>query len=75
MTKDERFDHIINVILSNEGEYSDNPDDKGRITKFGISSRSYPILILQTLQKKKLKTFIERISGINTFIKALIIWK
>jgi lysozyme family protein len=60
MTEDERFDHIINVILSNEGEYSDNPDDKGRITKFGISSRSYPDIDIANLTKEKAKNIYRK---------------
>jgi lysozyme family protein len=60
MTEDERFDHIINVILSNEGGYSNNPDDKGGITKFGISSRSYPDIDIANLTKEEAKNIYKR---------------
>lgn len=60
MTEDERFDHIINVILSNEGEYSDNSNDKGGITKFGISSRSYPDIDISNLTKIEAKNIYKR---------------
>jgi lysozyme family protein len=60
MTEDERFEHIINVILSNEGGYSDNPNDKGGVTKFGISSRSYPDVDIANLTKVEAKNIYKR---------------
>lgn len=60
MKKDKLFDHIINVILSNEGGYSDNLNDKGGITKFGISSRSYPDIDIANLTKEEAKNIYKR---------------
>lgn len=60
MTEDELFDHIINVILSNEGEYSNNSNDEGGITKFGISSRSYPDVDIANLTKVEAKNIYKR---------------
>jgi len=60
MTEDERFDYIINIILSNEGGYSNNSNDKGGITKFGISRRSYPDVDIANLTKVDAKNIYKR---------------
>ena len=36
------FDNAVAFVLSQEGTVSNNPDDAGGLTKFGISSRQYP---------------------------------
>lgn len=51
MREDELFNHVIDVILSNEGGYNNNSNDKGGLTKFGISSRSYPDVDIANLTK------------------------
>ena len=60
MTEDKRFEHIINIILNNEGGYSNNSNDKGRATKFGISSRSYPDVDIINLSKTEAKNIYKR---------------
>jgi len=39
---DEKFLAAINIVLTEEGGYSNNPKDPGGETKYGISKRSYP---------------------------------
>jgi lysozyme family protein len=36
------FDEAFTALIGNEGGISDNPADKGGLTKYGISQRSYP---------------------------------
>lgn len=38
----EPFDNAVTFVLAREGGYSNDPDDPGGETKFGISKRSYP---------------------------------
>ncbi|MFZ4792237.1 MAG: glycosyl hydrolase 108 family protein [Candidatus Competibacteraceae bacterium] len=38
------FHRCIDPILAEEGGLSNHPDDPGRLTKYGISQRSYPTL-------------------------------
>lgn len=60
MRENELFSHVINVILSNEGGYSNNSNDKGGLTKFGISSRSYPDVDIANLTKEEAKNIYRR---------------
>ncbi|MGL5716209.1 MAG: glycoside hydrolase family 108 protein [Paraclostridium sp.] len=60
MREDELFSHVINVILSNEGGYSNNSNDRGGLTKFGISSRSYPDVDIANLTKEEAKNIYRR---------------
>lgn len=60
MTKDERFEYVINIILNNEGGYSNNSNDRGGVTKFGISSRSYPDVDIINLTKAETKNIYKR---------------
>ena len=39
-----RFDKFITIIFNNEGFLSDNKNDKGGVTKYGISKAAYPNL-------------------------------
>ena len=43
-------DHIVDV-LEHEGGFVDDPDDKGGMTKYGISKRSYPDVDIENLTK------------------------
>lgn len=36
-TQDKRFTHALSVLLDNEGGYSNDPDDPGKETNFGIT--------------------------------------
>lgn len=54
------FEQAVNFILANEGEYSDNPNDKGGVTKFGISSLAYPDIDILNLTKNDAKNIYRR---------------
>ena len=42
----------INVILESEGGYTDDPQDPGGKTNFGLSQRSYPDIDIRELTKE-----------------------
>ena len=48
-----RFEKFIPIILANEGGLSDNVNDKGGLTKYGISQKAYPNLDIRNLTKSK----------------------
>lgn len=39
MTDDERFNYAVNVVLQHEGGETNNPDDSGGLTNFGITQQ------------------------------------
>ena len=43
------FDHAFDLLIAREGNYSNNPNDPGGETKFGISKRAYPQLDIAAL--------------------------
>jgi lysozyme family protein len=43
------FDQAFELLIPREGEYSNNPNDPGGETKFGISKRAYPHLDIKSL--------------------------
>ncbi len=43
------FQTAFNRVISSEGNYTNDPNDPGGETKFGISKRSYPNLIISQL--------------------------
>lgn len=45
------FDAIISRVLANEGGYTNNPNDPGGETNFGISKRAYPQLNIATISR------------------------
>ncbi len=46
-----RFSEAIDLVLSQEGGYSDDKNDPGGETNFGISKRSYPDLDIKALTR------------------------
>jgi lysozyme family protein len=46
------FDKAIRFVLANEGGFSDNPQDSGGLTKFGISQKSYPDWDIENLTEE-----------------------
>lgn len=44
---DSAFDFVVSPEV--EGEYSNDPDDPGRETKWGISKRAYPHLVIKNV--------------------------
>jgi lysozyme family protein len=57
---DERFEHAVSFVLSHEGGYSDDADDDGGETKFGISKRSYPDIDINALTVEQAKAIYKR---------------
>ena len=55
MTKD--FDKAIKFVLKWEGGLSEDPNDPGGVTKYGISQKAYPYLDVRNLTLKKAKQF------------------
>lgn len=47
------FDKAINFVLRWEGGYSDNPNDPGGETNWGISKKAYPHLDIKNLTKEE----------------------
>src|SRR3970040_1916824 len=56
MTVDDIFDRLI----SHEGEYNNDPNDPGGETKWGISKREYPNLIIKELTREDAKNIYYR---------------
>jgi lysozyme family protein len=46
-----RFNIAVEYVLQNEGGLSNNPNDRGGLTKFGISKASYPNIDIQNLTR------------------------
>lgn len=53
-------DKAIEFVLKNEGLYSNDADDKGGETKFGISKRNYPNIDIKNLSIQKAKEIYKR---------------
>jgi len=45
----ENFDKAFSILLTCEGGYSNDPNDSGGATKYGISQKSYPTLDIENL--------------------------
>lgn len=48
-----KFEDAINYVLQWEGEFSDDKDDRGGATKWGISSKSHPNVDIKNLTKEQ----------------------
>jgi lysozyme family protein len=46
-----RFEDAVSIVMAIEGGYSNNPNDRGGETKFGISKRAYPDLDIKNLTR------------------------
>jgi lysozyme family protein len=57
---DDNFENAVNLVLSQEGGYSNNPSDPGGATNFGISQRSYPDLDIANLTQDEAKSIYKR---------------
>lgn len=55
-----RFDAFIGPLLNSEGGLANHPSDRGGLTKFGISQRSYPNLDIRNLTKEQAKDIYYR---------------
>lgn len=54
------FDICIAPVLKNEGGTSNHPLDAGKLTRFGISQRSYPKLDIAALTTEQAKALYKR---------------
>ena len=50
------FDEIIEVVLSHEGGYVDDPDDRGGVTNFGVTQASYSQYLGRKVSKDEIKS-------------------
>jgi len=62
------FDYALAFVLGQEGGYSNNPNDPGGETNFGISKRAYPDLDIASLTHEQAaaiyrRDYWERIKG------------
>ncbi len=48
-----RFDKAIKIVLTHEGGYSNDKNDPGGETNFGICKRNYPSIDIKSLTKKE----------------------
>jgi lysozyme family protein len=55
-----RFEKFIPIIFKNEGILSDNVNDAGGLTKYGISQRAYPNLDIRNLTKQQAEEIYKR---------------
>lgn len=54
------FDTAFDRLMGHEGEYSNNPEDPGRETNWGISKRSYPNVDIKNLTRDQAKEIYRR---------------
>ena len=61
MLNDKEFNQILNeYIIPNEGGLSDKPNDRGKLTKFGISKNTYPNEDILNLTRERANAIIYR---------------
>ena len=60
ITEDKNFAKAVLVVLENEGGYSNDPNDPGGETKYGISKRAYPNEDIKNLTLEKAKMIYRR---------------
>lgn len=53
MTNKDEFLKILDFTLEKEGGYSNDPDDPGKETKFGISKKFHPKVDIKNLTKEQ----------------------
>jgi len=46
------FETAVEFVLEQEGDYSDDPNDPGKATNFGISSAAYPDIDVKKLTRE-----------------------
>jgi len=51
----DKFDNAFDLLMEIEGGFVDHPDDPGKATKWGISSRSHPGVDIANLTKEGAK--------------------
>ena len=59
-TSDTNFLRSVRGVLEDEGVFSDDPNDSGGLTKYGISQAAYPNIDIRTLTKETAVIFYHR---------------
>jgi lysozyme family protein len=54
------FDQAFEIVVGHEGKYSNNPNDPGGETMYGISKRAYPNLTIASLTLEDCKSIYKR---------------
>ena len=54
------FEQAIKKTLESEGDYSNNPSDSGKETRFGISKKAYPYEDISSLTIERAKELYKR---------------
>ena len=54
------FDSAFSALIEHEGGLVNNPDDKGGLTKYGISQRAYPQLDIAALTLQDVRELYKR---------------
>ncbi len=57
---DEKFKAAVKKVFEHEGGYSNDPEDHGGETNFGISKRSYPDLDIKALTREQAEGIYHR---------------
>lgn len=60
LDEDPKFNEAFDFMLRHEGEYSNNPLDRGGQTKYGISAKQYPKLDIKNLTLEKAKAIYKQ---------------
>lgn len=55
-----KFEDCFNRLVGHEGGLSDNPNDPGGVTKYGISQRAYPNVDIKALTLDEAKAIYKR---------------
>jgi lysozyme family protein len=66
------FDEAFQFVIGVEGGYSDDPNDPGHETRFGISKRAYPNLDIKQLTLEQAKQIYYRDYWVPAGCNALI---
>lgn len=54
------FDRAFEIVIGHEGGYVNHPNDPGGETKFGISKRAYPSLVISAITLEDAKAIYYR---------------
>jgi len=55
-----KFDDAFKRLIGHEGDLSDDPNDPGGLTRYGISHRSYPNIDIKALTLDEAKSIYKR---------------
>jgi lysozyme family protein len=55
-----RFDEAFKLLIGHEGDLSNDPNDPGGLTRYGVSQRSYPNVDIKSLTLDEAKSIYKR---------------